>query len=79
MATLWKDAVSAYFRANRTKLCVNCAFPQNSYTKKLGEIVVFFAVWAKTFSAPVFRKKISVSDDLITHVTNFLRTGLTRQ
>ena len=28
----------------RPKLCGNCAFPQNFYTRKLGEITVFFAV-----------------------------------
>ena len=28
----------------RPKLCGNCAFSQNFYTKKLGEITVFFAV-----------------------------------
>ena len=32
------------FRANRSKLCGNCAFPQNFHTRKLGEIKVFFAV-----------------------------------
>ena len=41
--------------------------------------MVFFEVWAKSFSTPVFSKKKSVSDDLIAHVTNFLRIGLTRQ
>ena len=32
------------FRAIRPKLCENCAFPQNSQTKKLVEITVFFTV-----------------------------------
>ena len=36
--------VSAYFRANRLKLCGNCAFPQNFNTRKSGEITRFFAV-----------------------------------
>ena len=30
--------------AIRPKLCGNCAFPQNFYTRKLGEITVFYAV-----------------------------------
>ena len=29
---------------NRPKKCRNCAFPQNFHTRKLGEIMVFFAV-----------------------------------
>ena len=33
-----------WFRANRPKLRWNCAFPQNFYTRKSGEITVFFAV-----------------------------------
>ena len=32
--------------ANLPKLCGNCACPQNSRTRKLGEITVFFAVFA---------------------------------
>ena len=27
------------------KLCGNCSFPENFYTRKLGEITVFFAVF----------------------------------
>ena len=57
VATLWKDAASAHFWENRTKLWVSCVFPQNSHTRKLGEIAVFLTMWAKTFSTPVFRKK----------------------
>ena len=44
MEILWKSAVSAEFRANRPKLCGNCAFPQNFHTRKVGEITVFSAV-----------------------------------
>ena len=33
------------FRANRLKLCGNCAFPKNFHTRKLGEITIFYAVW----------------------------------
>ena len=33
-------------KANRPKLCGNCAFPQKFHTKKLGEITVFYAVVA---------------------------------
>ena len=29
---------------NRSKLCGNCAFPQNFHTRKLAEITVFYAV-----------------------------------
>ena len=39
MGILWKGAVSAQLWANRG----NFAFPQNSHTRKLGEITVFFA------------------------------------
>ena len=31
--------------AIRPKLCGNCAFPENFYTKKLGEIRVYYAVY----------------------------------
>ena len=44
MDILWKDTVSAQFRANRLNN-VETAFPQNLLTTKLGEITVFFAVW----------------------------------
>ena len=29
-------------KANRPKLCGNCAYPQNFHTRKLGEIAVFY-------------------------------------
>ena len=38
-----KYAVSAEFQANCQKFCRNCAFPQNFYTKKQGEVTVFYA------------------------------------
>ena len=76
MVILWKGAISAWFRANRAKLREECAFPVNSHARKLGEITVFFAVWAKNVLTPLFRKKVSVSDNLIAHFTNFLRIGL---
>ena len=41
---MWKGTVSAYFRANHSKLCRNCAFPQNFHTRKLDEIAVFYEV-----------------------------------
>ena len=44
MGILWKRTVSAEFRANRQKFCENCTFPQNFCTRKLGEIMVFYAV-----------------------------------
>ena len=43
--TLWKGTVSAKFQ----KLCGNCVFPQNFYTRKLGEITWFFAVLVRKF------------------------------
>ena len=43
MEILWKDTVSAEFWAIHPKLCGNSAFPQNSHTRKLGEITVFYA------------------------------------
>ena len=33
-----------WLRVNRPKLYGNCAFPQNSHTRRLGEITVFYAV-----------------------------------
>ena len=41
---LWKCTVSTKFWKIRPKLCGNCAFPQNSHTRKLGKITV--AVYA---------------------------------
>ena len=45
MEILWKGTVSAWFRANSLKLWESCAFPQSFHTRKLGEIVVFYAVY----------------------------------
>ena len=42
-----KNTVISPDRANRPKLCGNCAFPQNFYTSKSGEVTVFFAVSVK--------------------------------
>ena len=41
MDILWKDMTR---KANRLKLCRNCAFVQNCHTWKLGEITVFYAM-----------------------------------
>ena len=41
---VWIFCGKAQFRANRLKLCGNCAFPQNFHTRKLDEELVFFAV-----------------------------------
>ena len=41
MKSLRKDKVSAVFRVIRPKLCGKCVFPQNVYTRKLGEITAF--------------------------------------
>ena len=46
ISVLWKRTISVEFRANRLKLCENCAFPQNVHTKKSGEITVFYVVKA---------------------------------
>ena len=45
---LCKGTVSAEFRANRPKLCGNCAFEQNFHTMKVGEIWVFYAMYSIT-------------------------------
>ena len=59
MEILWKGTVSAQFRANRSKLCGNCAFPQNFHTSKLGEITVFLAVHGNksTYGSAEHRQK----------------------
>ena len=43
---LSKRTVSAEFRGICLKLCGNCALPQNFHLKKLGEITVFYVVFA---------------------------------
>ena len=43
MEILWKRTVSVEFSAICLKLCWNCAFAQNLYTWKLGEIMIFYA------------------------------------
>ena len=42
-----ENAVSAEFLTIRQKLCQTLAIPQNSHTKKLGEIIVLYAVVLK--------------------------------
>ena len=44
MEILNEGTVSAEFRAIRPNLCGNCAFLQNFHTRKLGEILVFYAM-----------------------------------
>ena len=39
-----KGTVSAKFRANRPKLCGNCAFQQNFHNRELVEITAFYIV-----------------------------------
>lgn len=41
---LWKYTVSARFRVICANVYRNCAFRPNSYTRKSGEITVFYAV-----------------------------------
>ena len=69
MKILWKDTVSAKFRANRPKLCGNCAFPQNFLTRKLGEITVFYAVEGNNnksiFSGKQSRHSIRKTDTIM--------------
>ena len=43
MRKMYKGTFSAWFRANRPKLCGNCAYPQNCHTRKSGEITAFYA------------------------------------
>ena len=40
---VWKFCGKTQF-PNRPKLWGNCAFPRNLYTRKLGELTVFFVV-----------------------------------
>ena len=44
MIIFWKGTVSADFRTIRPKLWRTCTFPWNFYTRKLGEISLFYAV-----------------------------------
>ena len=44
MDILWKGAVSLEFLANRLKLYGNRFFPQNFHPRKLGQVVVLYAV-----------------------------------
>ena len=39
-----KNTASTEFRVIRPTLCENCAFPQNLHKRKLGEIMVIYAV-----------------------------------
>ena len=39
-----KNTASTEFRVIRPTLCENCAFPQNLQKRKLGEIMVIYAV-----------------------------------
>ena len=54
---------------NRPKLCGDCAFPQNSNTRKLGEMTVFFAVSHKTSQKPSAQKLSPKTCFLITNIT----------
>ena len=69
MEILRKATVSAYFRAIRSKLCGNCAFPQNLHTKKLGEITVFYAMRVKPYylkqaKQSIFQEKFEPIDQM---------------
>ena len=44
MEILWEGKVSIEFRAIFRTICKNCAFPENFHTRKLGGILVFYAV-----------------------------------
>ena len=57
------------------KLCLSTKFPHQEIRWNCG---IFCSVGKNLFNT-CFSKKMSVSDYLITHVTNFLRTGLTRK
>ena len=48
MEILWKHTVCVGFQAIRLNFSPNCAFPRNFHTRKLGEITVFYAVFADT-------------------------------
>ena len=55
MEILWKCIASTEFWTNCTKICGNCAFPQNFHKRKLGEIMVIYAVLNKYSRRPLFR------------------------
>ena len=44
MEISWQRTNFAEFQANLPKLCGKCVFTQNFYSKKSGEIMVFYAV-----------------------------------
>ena len=82
---VWKFCGKVQFshslRANCAKLCGNCAFRQNFYIRKLGEITVFFAVsrWWKNDIADLTGREIDSPTlsagckqmiDKATHVVN---------
>ena len=41
---LMKQTISVDFQVNCPKLCGCCEFPRNFHTRKLGEVLVFFAL-----------------------------------
>ena len=47
---LWKGTVTVEFGANCPKFFENCACTQNFHTRKLGEISVFYVVYASWFN-----------------------------
>ena len=57
-----KVQLSHSFR-NHLKLCRNCAFQQNFYIRKLGEITVFYAVLGISYQADS-RKISTINIDL---------------
>ena len=57
--SLQLDAEYWYRRPNSPKLWRNCGFPQNSHTRKLGEITVFYVLSLSYFSLE-HRIKIAV-------------------
>ena len=62
---LWKNAVSAEFRANRLKLCGNCFFAKYFHTRKLGEIRVFqrFLCSIASIKRAQASKKVALNTD----------------
>ena len=60
---MWNGTVSAKFRSNRPKFCVNCTFSQNLQVRKLGKIAVFLRQYVSQLFLTVFQKVEGILSD----------------
>ena len=60
---MWNGTVSAKFRSNRPKLCVNCTFSQNFHIRKLGKIAVFLRQYVSQLFLTFFQKVEGIPSD----------------